>query len=67
MGEVVNLRRVRKDQARRRRETEAGANRAAFGRTKAERGLTAASAELDRNRLDAHRLPGGSPVDDESR
>lgn len=66
MGDVVNLRRARKDQARRRRETEAQGNRLSFGRTKAERDLTAASAELDRKLLDAHRLPD-SPAGDEPR
>lgn len=56
MGEVVNLRRARKEQSKRKRETEAEANRLAFGRTKAERDLTDASAELQRTRLEAHRL-----------
>jgi hypothetical protein len=64
MGEVVNLRRARKDQARRRRESEAEANRAAFGRSKVERDLTAASAELERRRLDAHRLSDESPSEE---
>lgn len=56
MGEIVNLRRARKDQGKRRREAEAEANRLAFGRPKAERKLGDASAELERARLDAHRL-----------
>lgn len=56
MGEVVNLRRARKEQSKRKRETEAEANRLAFGRTKAERDLTDASAELQRTRLEAQRL-----------
>ena len=37
MAEIVNLRRVRKDKARRDRESEADANRQRFGRTKAEK------------------------------
>jgi hypothetical protein len=64
MGEVVNLRRARKDQARRRRDNEAEVNRVAFGRSKAERDLAAASADLERRRLDAHRLTDESPSDE---
>ena len=37
MAEIVNLRRARKDKARRERESEADANRRRFGRTKAEK------------------------------
>lgn len=37
MAEIVNLRRARKDKARRQRESEADANRRRFGRTKAEK------------------------------
>lgn len=37
MGEIINLRRVRKQKARDRAEAEAAANRAKFGRTKAEK------------------------------
>lgn len=37
MGEVVNLRRARKARARNTAETTAATNRAAFGRSKAER------------------------------
>jgi hypothetical protein len=56
MGEIVNLRRARKDQARRLREAEASANRLVFGRAKSERDLSAATTELEQKRLDAHRL-----------
>ncbi|MBY6240885.1 DUF4169 family protein [Methylosinus sp. Sm6] len=65
MGEIVNLRRARKDEARRRREAEASSNRLAFGRSKTERELAAASAELEKKRLDAHRLTDGE--EDEAR
>ena len=37
MAEIVNLKRVRKDKAREQREREAEANRARFGRTKAQK------------------------------
>jgi hypothetical protein len=55
MGEVVNLRRARKDRARREKEAQAQENRVAFGRSKAERELTAAQNKIETNRLDAHR------------
>ncbi|CAJ0850781.1 hypothetical protein AMST5_00321 [freshwater sediment metagenome] len=55
MGEVVNLRRARKDRARREKEAQAQENRVAFGRSKAERELTAAQNKIETHRLDAHR------------
>ena len=55
MGEVVNLRRARKDRARREKEAQAQENRVAFGRSKAERELTAAQNKIETPRLDAHR------------
>jgi hypothetical protein len=48
MGEVVNLRPARKAKRRVEKETIAAANRAAFGRSKAEKAATQAEA----NRLD---------------
>lgn len=65
MGEIVNLRHARKRQDRRKREAEAQVNRVAFGRTKAERELTQASAELERARVEAHRLES-PPRNDEA-
>jgi len=56
MGEVINLRRARKDRDKRVREEKADANRIAFGRLKVERELSEAEATLERARLDAHRL-----------
>jgi hypothetical protein len=55
MGEVVNLRRARKERARREKDAEAQENRVAFGRTKAERDLTAAQNLLAADRLAAHK------------
>jgi hypothetical protein len=46
MGEIVNLNRARKAKRREGDQARAGANRAAFGRTKAEK--AAARAEADR-------------------
>ncbi len=37
MADIVNLKRARKDKARRERDSEAQANRRRFGRTKAEK------------------------------
>jgi hypothetical protein len=55
MAEVVNLRRARKDRAKREKEAQAQENRVAFGRTKAERELTDAQKRLEAAKLDAHK------------
>jgi hypothetical protein len=55
MGEIVNLRRARKGREKRAKEDQAQANRAAHGRGKAERDLTAAQALLETARLDGHK------------
>jgi capsule polysaccharide export protein KpsE/RkpR len=55
MGDVVNLRRARKDRSRREKEAKAQENRVAFGRRKDERSLSAAQNTLESARLDAHR------------
>ena len=55
MGALVNLRRYAKAKARAGAEAEAAANRAAFGRTKAEKMLTKAEQDLEKSRLDAHK------------
>jgi hypothetical protein len=56
MGEIVNLRRSRKDRERREAETRAANNRAAFGRTRAEKDVEDARRDLDSRRLEGHRL-----------
>ena len=56
MGDVVNLRRARKDKARSAADRKAEANRVAFGRTKAEKSLTKAERDLAERRIDGHRL-----------
>jgi hypothetical protein len=59
MGEIVNLRKARK-QARKLQEAErAAANRITHGRTKAERTLEATRAERTRQLLDAHKIDTG--------
>jgi hypothetical protein len=56
MGDLVNLRRARKDRDRRRREDEAAENRVKFGRSKAEKLTVKAQDALEARRLDGHRL-----------
>ena len=53
MGEVINLRQVRKQRARAQREAAAEENRMRFGRTKAGRIKESAEALLARRRLEA--------------
>jgi hypothetical protein len=59
MGEIVNLRKARKE-ARKLEEAErAAANRITHGRTKAERTLEATRVESARRLLDAHKIDTG--------
>jgi hypothetical protein len=55
MGDVVNLRRVRKQKARDQQESQAAANRAKFGESKASRNLATAEQQQVTSRLDAHK------------
>ena len=66
MGEVINLRRARKDRDKRVRDEKADANRIAFGRLKIERELSEAEARLERARFDAHRLEHGDAPSEDS-
>lgn len=52
MSEIVNLRRARKDKARRDREIEADANRRRFGRTKSQKAAEKQDTERTRRTLD---------------
>jgi hypothetical protein len=56
MGELLNLRRARKARERAAKDQLAEANRLAFGRSRAERQASEAQMDLERARLDAHRL-----------
>ena len=59
MGEIVNLRKVRKQFKRRDDAERAAANRIVHGRSKAERSLeNARSTKIDRH-LDGHRIEPG--------
>lgn len=55
MGEIVNLRRIRKEKARQEKAKEAEAARATHGRTKQEKTLSAAEKEKQARNLDAHK------------
>lgn len=61
MAEIVNLRRVRKDKARRDRESEADANRQRFGRTKAEKIADKDVETRARRSLDGKQLEPDKP------
>ena len=52
MADIVNLRRARKDKARRERDSEAAANRRRFGRTKAQKSADKDAAARGRHDLD---------------
>ncbi len=52
MADIVNLRQVRKRAARDRKDETAAANRAKFGRTKAERAVEEKAAEILNKTLD---------------
>ena len=56
MGDLVNLRRVRKAAKRREDDARAAENRLAHGRSKAERALEEARTKKSRRELDGHRL-----------
>jgi hypothetical protein len=58
MGDVVNLRAVRKRAARREQEQNAARNRVKHGRTKAERAGETARREHARRLLETHRIDG---------
>jgi hypothetical protein len=59
MGDIVNLRTARKRVERRKADETAAANRATFGRTKAERTQTRARSDKANRSLDQHRIETG--------
>jgi hypothetical protein len=61
MGDIVNLRRERKNRARTQADKTAQENRVLFGRTKAERQLTEARREQEARKLDAVKLEPSEP------
>jgi hypothetical protein len=59
MGDLVNLRRARKQADRREAEREAAANRLAHGRPKQERTLTRSNRDKAERSLDQHQIETG--------
>ena len=59
MGELVNLKRFKKRNAREQSARDAEANRARFGRTKSERAADQQRAERANELLDQHRIDDG--------
>jgi hypothetical protein len=59
MGDVINLKRVKKRNEREASAKQADANRARFGRTKSERALDEQTKDRAQNLLDQHRIDGG--------
>ena len=57
MTPVINLRQARKARKRRDKDEQARHNRAAFGRTKAEKLASATTRQRDDRYLDGHKLP----------
>ena len=55
-GDVISLNQARKKRKQAEDEAKAAANRARFGRAKAEKKLTAAQADQAAQRLEGHRL-----------
>jgi hypothetical protein len=56
VAEIVNLKQLRKDKARREREREAETNRLRFGRTKAQKAADKDAAQRDRRSHDDKKL-----------
>lgn len=56
MNQVINLRRARKHRERAEKDAQAAANRAAFGRTKAEKKKTKQEADAMQRTLEGHKL-----------
>lgn len=62
MGDLVNLRTVRKRKARDEKSATAAENRVLFGRTKSEKALQRAETEKAGARLDGHKRDGPEPA-----
>lgn len=62
MGDLVNLRQVKKRVAREEAAQQSEANRVRFGRTKSERSRDQLQANRARDILDQHRIDDGSAV-----
>ena len=61
MADIINLRRARKVRTRAAEDAQAAENRTRFGRSKAERKMAEAEAEIAQERVEGHRL---APTED---
>ena len=59
MGDIINLRNVRKRAKRKQDAEQANVNRVVHGRSKAQRGLEAARSDKTQRDLDAHQIETG--------
>lgn len=62
MGDLVNLKQIKKRIAREEAEKQAETNRIRFGRTKGERSRDEQQAQRASDILDQHRIDDGTPV-----
>lgn len=62
MGDLVNLKQVKKRIAREEAAKQSETNRARFGRTKSERSRDQLQAKRSSDTLDQHRIDGGTPA-----
>lgn len=62
MGDLVNLKQVKKRIAREEAAKQSETNRARFGRTKSERSRDQLQAKRASDTLDQHRIDGGTPA-----
>ncbi|CAN5178116.1 DUF4169 family protein [soil metagenome] len=62
MGDLVNLKQVRKRVAREDAAKQSETNRARFGRTKSERSRDELQAKKSSDTLDQHRIDDGTPA-----
>lgn len=65
MGDVINLRQVRKDRARKEKDEAAARNRVVFGRSKSEKQRDDTVTDIAGRRLEAHLRNGAAPDDGE--
>jgi len=63
MAEIVSLKRARKEKARADKDAVAAANRAQFGRTKAEKTRTAVEKTIAESRLEGHKRESCRRID----
>ena len=66
MAEITNLNQFRKQKARAEKKARGDANAAKFGRTRAEKDLSAAREEATRRMLDGHKRDGDAKDDPEA-